>query len=61
MSDSPYGSDNFIQPEKILEAYEEVSIVKKFMNKTTLKDFDIKEKLGEGSYSTVYKVIRKSD
>ena len=60
MTDSPYASDNFIPADQV-EPYEEVSIVKKFMNKTTLKDFEIKEKLGEGSYSTVYKVIRKSD
>ena len=28
---------------------------------TSLDDFQIVEKLGEGSYSTVYKVIRKCD
>jgi len=54
MSDH-YESDNFNPPE------EEVSIVSKFISRTTLDDFKIISKLGEGSYSTVYKVIRKQD
>ena len=40
----------------------ESSIVDKFMApKTTIDHFKIAQKLGEGSYSTVYKVIRKQD
>lgn len=31
------------------------------MAQTRINDFEIKQKLGEGSYSQVYKVVRKSD
>ena len=31
------------------------------LQRTTFEDFKILQKLGEGSYSTVYKVIRKQD
>lgn len=30
-------------------------------SKTSLEDFEFHQKLGEGSYSTVYKVTRKAD
>ena len=40
---------------------ENPSIINKFMHKTKLADFKFLQKLGEGSYSTVYKVIRKID
>ena len=30
-------------------------------SKTSIEDFQIITKLGEGSYSSVYKVVRKSD
>ena len=40
----------------------ENSIVDKFMvQKTTIDNFRIMSKLGEGSYSTVYKAVRKQD
>jgi NIMA (never in mitosis gene a)-related kinase len=42
--------------------FEDVSVVDKFMkSKTSIEDFKIISKLGEGSYSSVYKVVRKQD
>jgi NIMA (never in mitosis gene a)-related kinase 1/4/5 len=67
MDDSLYGSNSFI-PTDPQQDYlmptpnDNVSIVNKFMRPcTTLDDFNILQKLGEGSYSTVYKCLRKAD
>ena len=69
MDDSLYGSNSFIpadpQQDYLMPSpngQDNVSIVNKFMKSvTTLDDFKIISKLGEGSYSTVYKCLRKAD
>lgn len=67
MKDSLYGSNSFIPAEPQQDYLmptpnDNVSIVTKFMkHSTTLDDFNILQKLGEGSYSTVYKCQRKAD